>query len=123
MNPTTNFYDISAHEYAQIIHIYNLSNPLDNQQITTEISELLVQKNRNFIIALDSLNFLNSTGLNLLINALTRVRNLGGELIITGISTQMRQVFVLTKLQNMFLTKPTLEEGLEFFKNRAQKTE
>jgi hypothetical protein len=35
----------------------------------------------------------------------------------------MRQVFVLTKLQNMFLTKPTLEEGLEFFKNRAQKTE
>jgi anti-anti-sigma factor len=123
MNPTTNFYDILANEYAQIIHIYNLSNPLDNQQITTEISELLAQNNRNFIIALDSLNFLNSTGLNLLINALTRVRNLGGELIITGISTQMRQVFVLTKLQNMFLTKPTLEEGLDFFKNREKKAD
>jgi anti-sigma B factor antagonist len=54
---------------------------------------------------------MNSTGLNILINVLTRTRNAGGDALIAGMSNSVRQLFIVTKLDTVFIITPTIAEA------------
>lgn len=70
----------------------------------------------NLIVDMKQLEFLNSSGLNGLIGMLTRTRNAGGDLYLTHVSDKVNQLFIMTKLVNVFNIKSSVNEALAALK-------
>ncbi|MEZ5172757.1 MAG: STAS domain-containing protein [Bacteroidia bacterium] len=72
------------------------------EDLMEEVQELLIEGSNNLILDLSNLNYLNSSGLNVLLNILTRARNAGGEVIISGVNERLKNLLVITKLNAVF---------------------
>ena len=66
-----------------------------------------------YLMSLSELEYVNSTGLNLLIGMFTQARNAGGELVIGGISPKVKKLMVMTKLDSVFTIYDSVEEAAE----------
>lgn len=88
-------------------------------EISVEIDELLNNDVHHFIIDLAELEYMNSTGLNILINLMNKTRNEGGEAIITGATPRIESLFAVTKLDSVFKMKKTKEEATAYFAGKA----
>ncbi len=108
---------ITTTAYLQLLA---LENPEDNKAILKVIDLELQKDNKLWIIDLAALSYINSTGLNLLIAALAKVRAKSGEIILVGISPNIQQVLVLTRLQTFFVIKDTTEAALAIFKKNEE---
>jgi len=84
-------------------------------EISVEIEEELVSGTHRFIIELSKLEYMNSTGLNILINLMNKTRNEGGEAIIVGASPRIESLFAVTKLNSVFAMKKDVEEATAYF--------
>ncbi len=93
----------------------NLHNPEENKIILSFIDNQLQTIGNQWIIDLSALHYLNSTGLNFLIAALSRVRAQSGEIILIGLSAHIQQVLVITRLQTLFMIKNNTQEALTAF--------
>tara|TARA_R110000868_G_scaffold230025_3_gene483156 strand:+ start:412 stop:747 length:336 start_codon:yes stop_codon:yes gene_type:complete len=78
--------------------------------------ESLVENGTNrYLMSLEELEYVNSTGLNLLIGMFTSARNSGGELVIGGISPKVNKLMVMTKLDSIFKIYSSVAEAAENF--------
>jgi anti-sigma B factor antagonist len=66
---------------------------------------------KKLIIDLTEMEYMNSTGLSILINIFTQTRNKGGEVIITNIPEKISQLLVITKLNSIFNIEETVEDA------------
>lgn len=88
---------------------------MDQQQADRLMSTLdteLATGAKYVVLDMSELQYMNSTGLNILINVLTRTRNAGGDTLIAGMSNSVRQLFIVTKLDTVFIIAPTVEEAV-----------
>jgi anti-sigma B factor antagonist len=102
------------------LRLSSLLDPTENQKILAEIVGLMEGGATQWVINLQQMSFLNSTGLNFLISLLTRSRTIGGEVVVVGISEKIQQVLVLTRLQTMFVVCADVEAALNFLLNRNE---
>ncbi len=84
-------------------------------EISVEIDEELASGTHRFIIDLSKLEYMNSTGLNILINIMNKTRNEGGESIIIGAAPRIASLFAVTKLDSVFKMMKTMEEATTHF--------
>ncbi|MCF8276056.1 MAG: STAS domain-containing protein [Flavobacteriales bacterium] len=80
-----------------------------------EFESLIENGNKKYLIALENLEYVNSTGLNLLIGMFTSARNSGGELVIGGISPKVKKLMVMTRLDSIFKIYNSVAEATENF--------
>jgi anti-anti-sigma factor len=76
-----------------------------------EFEGILSSGANKFLMSLEDLEYVNSTGLNLLIGMFTSARNAGGELVIGGISPKVKKLMVMTKLDSIFKIYGSVEEA------------
>lgn len=81
-------------------------------QLMAALDSELSKGHKTVILDLSELQYMNSTGLNILINVLTRTRNAGGDTLIAGVSNSVRQLFVVTKLDTVFIMTSSVEEAV-----------
>jgi anti-sigma B factor antagonist len=74
--------------------------------IGTHMDKLIAAGKNKFIFDLGQLEYINSMGLNLMVNYLTKVRNAGGDLSIANVSPKVSQLLVVTKLNTLFAVHP-----------------
>lgn len=88
------------------------------KEMLDKVEEVLAQQNevKCIIIDLHGLNFINSTGLGVLIKVLTKARNNGGEVVITRVEKRVKDLLVMTKLNSVFKVLDTLKEAKEHLK-------
>jgi anti-sigma B factor antagonist len=87
---------------------------IDKNQATDllkEMNELLVQQKNKLIIDLSGLKYMNSSGLNVLIQLLTKTRTSGGESVICHVSDKVNELLIITKLNTLFKVTNTKEEA------------
>lgn len=77
------------------------------------IQELSESGDNRYILDLGKLIYMNSSGINVLINILTRARNMGGDVVITGISQKINSLLVVTKLNSVFKVSDTIVDAEE----------
>ncbi len=106
-----------------IIKVNSLLNELENRKIILKVEELVLDEYIQYIVDLEELEFLNSSGLNLLLGILTRSRNEGGDTFIINISEQADKLLVVTKLKEVFTVLETKEAALKSFEEMAKKVE
>lgn len=101
------------------IHIFNLNGKIlskeDSEAISNEIDENIEKGNINVILHLENLDYINSTGLNFIISSFTKMRNAGGELVISSVSQKVEDLLVITKLNTIFTAFKTLSEAKDSF--------
>lgn len=98
-------YDISLPEEGNMAYIKLSGNLLERFEASAyldEVTNLIIDGTVKFILDLSKLEYINSNGLSVLINTLTKARNAGGDVVIFGVSERLRQLFIITKLDKVF---------------------
>lgn len=89
---------------------------IDKNQATDllkNVDELLVAGKNKLLIDLSDLKYINSSGLNVLIQLLTKTRTGGGESVIYNVSKKVNELLIITKLNTLFKIAETKEDALK----------
>lgn len=73
------------------------------------ILELLERQKRRLVIDLDGIDFLDSTGLGILVGASKRLRAAGGTLTLVCSQPRILRTFKVTNLERVFNVRPSVE--------------
>lgn len=98
----------------------NLLSKDDAEELTYNFDRLLEGKESYFIINMENMEYLNSTGLNILIGLLTKVRNSGGEMIICNVPKKINQLLLVTKLNTVFNVAMSVDEANKIIENERK---
>ncbi len=109
-------YNIIQKKPIAIFSLYGeLIDRNEGQRIMDEVNLLAEDGQNKFIFELSELKYVNSTGLNVLINVLTKARKSGGDLVITGVSKKVQELLLVTKLNSVFAVTENTEDAIEKF--------
>ena len=110
-------FEILKHESYCLIKVNGelLENSQGNS-LLEELEKKLNDGNLNFIIDFSKLNYLNSSGLGILVRMLTKIRNKGGELYGFGLNEKVNKLLVITKLNQLFTIKQDLQSSIDSIK-------
>ncbi len=89
----------------------NLIIERDGMSLAEELNTSLEAGERNFVVDLFELEHLNSVGVGILITLLTRSRRVGGELVLSRPSAFIRNLLMITKLNQVFKVYDNLEDA------------
>lgn len=107
-------YTITDHpNYTRINVSGRLIEKSQAEGLIKEFEGLNESGNNKYLMDLAALEYVNSTGLNLLIGMFTQARNAGGELVIGGISPKVKKLMVMTKLDSIFKIHDSVEDAAE----------
>lgn len=88
-------------------------NSVDEIQHVFE--DLLGKGRLNFIIDLSGLQYISSAGLRFFFDAVTRINNLKGRLILCGMQPEVKQVFDISGFTSFFSICATIQNALKQF--------
>jgi len=92
-----------------------LGNPPDSDVFKETIYKLLNQGITKAVINLADVKRINSSGLEILISALTSLKNKNGNLKLAGINETMKEILAMTKLDTIFETFESAEGAAHSF--------
>ena len=81
-----------------------------------EINKIIAAGKSKFILELSGVKYMNSSGLNILVNLLTKARNVGGDVVVCNLSKKVSDLLVITKLDSIFHILPTEQEAIKKLK-------
>jgi anti-sigma B factor antagonist len=79
------------------------------------INQLLDDDEQRLIIDLGEVNRMNSSGLGILINALTTFKQNGGELKLANLTERVKGLLAITKLNTIFESYDTVDAAIDSF--------
>lgn len=77
-----------------------------------KVDELVAGGKTKIAINLANLKYMNSSGLNTMIQLLTKARNDGGEVVICNMNKKINELLLITKLNTLFKVVETEEEAV-----------
>jgi anti-sigma B factor antagonist len=109
-------YTIDNHTDVKLITLKGrLIEKSQADDLIMDFEKLVEGGTSNYLMSLGGLEYVNSTGLNLLIGMFTTARNAGGELVIGGISPKVKKLMVMTKLDSIFKIYDSVAEATKSF--------
>ncbi len=105
-------YSISEQDTIQVLEVNSLLNEYDNKEILLDVQSRIEKGLNKCVVDLSKLDFMNSVGLNFLINVMTKSRKSGGELAVANASTQVIKLLEVTRLKPLFTLKSSVAEAL-----------
>jgi anti-sigma B factor antagonist len=95
----------------------NLMEKNQANELIDEINTNIGKNSLNFVIDLGEFKYMNSTGLNVLLNILSVARKSGGEAVICNVPEKIKTLLVITKLVNVFSVTDNEEMASKVFLN------
>ncbi len=106
-------YTFSKYDGVDVLSVKgNVLTGIYNSEIVHTITKLIEQGSGKMVIQLGEVKFINSNGLNLLLNILTKYRKAGGEVALSNVPQELSRLLVMTKLNSIFIDRPTVEEAV-----------
>jgi anti-sigma B factor antagonist len=81
-------------------------------QINDQINSYIDQGKKRIVIDLAKVEWMNSSGLGILIGAIQTLKNNDGSLCLIHVSDRIKELLKITKLINVFDIKPDLESAI-----------
>lgn len=79
------------------------------------LKEYLAKGHKNLVIDLKKVDWMNSSGLGILISGLTTVKNAGGHLKLARVTEKIESLLMITKLVTVFESYNSVEDALLSF--------
>ncbi len=89
----------------------NQANPL-----IEKTDEYLQSNTCNFLIDMGELKYMNSSGLNTIIQILTKARNNNGDAVLFNLNKKINELILITKLHSIFKIAQTHNEAVKLLK-------
>ena len=83
-----------------------------------DVEECIMKDINQLILDITDFRYLNSTGLNIFINILTKARRSGGEVVICSVSPKIKELLIITKLNTIFLVSEKLEDAIKLLNHK-----
>ncbi len=93
----------------------NLMGGPDASSLNGKLHDLISQGKKRIIIDMGGVEFMNSSGLGLLIGGVTTMKTAGGGLKLAHVSEKIRELIRITKLTTLFEMYPTVDEAFASF--------
>ena len=87
----------------------------DATLLNEKLHELIGSNKTKIVADLQKVDWMNSSGLGILIGGLTTMRNNGGDLKLANITDRIQSLLMITKLLTVFETFETVEEAIASF--------
>jgi len=87
----------------------------DSEAFNQTLQALIHEGVKNFIVNLERVKWVNSTGLGILISGYSTVRKNGGELKLLKVSDRIENIFIVSKLYTVFQSYDDEEEAVSSF--------
>ncbi|MCK4857728.1 MAG: STAS domain-containing protein [candidate division Zixibacteria bacterium] len=87
----------------------------DATVLREQVRDLTNSGKKKIVIDLAGVDWMNSTGLGILISCLTTLRNSGGELKLARITEKIESLLTITKLVTVFDTYDSAEDAISAF--------
>ncbi|MBI3579213.1 MAG: STAS domain-containing protein [Ignavibacteriales bacterium] len=94
----------------------NVMGGPDASSLNEELHKLIDGGKSKIVVDLGEVKFMNSSGLGMLIGALSTVRNAGGDLKLARATEKIQSLLVVTKLVRVFEHHDTVAEAIASFK-------
>lgn len=107
--------DISAQEIEEKLAVIKVRGDVDiytAPQLRETIHKVVDSGKSEVIVDLEGVDFIDSTGLGVLIGGLRRAREKGGELVIASPSDRVRRILEITDLRRIFRIFKTSNEAI-----------
>lgn len=95
----------------------NLMGGPDATVLHEKLHSLLDEGVKKVILDLEKVEWINSSGLGILISAMTTMRSSGGNLKLSNIPDRIRNLLSITKLDKIFESYNSIEEAVESYTN------
>lgn len=93
----------------------NVMGGPDGANFREQLDELKEEGRTNVVMDVSRVNFMNSSGLGLLVGGLTSMRNAGGDVRLANVADRIRSLLIITKLITIFKTYDSVDEAVESF--------
>lgn len=101
--------------------VYDLKGGLeggpDSAAIKGSVGERLQAGHRKFLLNLDGVGFVNSTGIGIIASVFHDIDGAGGSMKISNANQKVSRVMMITKLLNVFDSYPSEAEALAAFRS------
>jgi anti-sigma B factor antagonist len=96
----------------------NVMGGPDAVNLNDQLHSLIEKDQKNVVVDLGKVKFMNSSGLGMLIGALTTMRKAGGDLRIAKAADKIESLLIVTKLITVFKHYKTLDEAVASFEEK-----
>jgi anti-sigma B factor antagonist len=103
--------DVSERDGATVLAVTGEVDVATAPQLRQEAVRLAGSGGSRLVIDLSGVDFLDSTGLGVIVGVLKRVRTHGGELAIAGAENHVRKVFDITRISDVLAMYDTVDEA------------
>ena len=86
-------------------------------EINEKFNQLIDDNKLKIVINLENVDWMNSSGLGIIIGAVSLFRKNNGQLRIINVSERIQNLLKITKLAGIFESSNSLEEAISSFKN------
>src|SRR2546430_13158036 len=96
-------------------NVLTLEGPIDlhvSAKVAESIAELVKEKSARLVVDLSRVNYIDSSGLAVLINGMRDMEDYGGIFMLAWVRGGVRPVLLSARLENFFLIFPSADEGL-----------
>ncbi|MFC1730329.1 STAS domain-containing protein [candidate division KSB1 bacterium] len=83
----------------------------DAAQLNNLVHDFVKKGRVNIIVDLSKVQLMSSSGLGILIGALTTLRQAGGDLVLVNITERIQNLLTITKLSTVFKVFKTIEDA------------
>jgi len=83
--------------------------------VREKIKQLLDSGNKNILINLANVSYIDSTGVGALVGSFTTIRNQGGQMKLSNLSQRVKDILLVTKLLTVFDVYENETEGAKSF--------
>jgi anti-sigma B factor antagonist len=87
----------------------------ESSALNSRVNEMVDQGNTKLVIDLAGVEFMNSSGLGLLINSANTLKSAGGSLKLANASENITTLLKITKLAPLFETHPSVQAAVDSF--------
>jgi anti-sigma B factor antagonist len=86
-----------------------------NGRMNQTLNNLLDQGKKNIVVDLSSVTHINSSGMGILISGYSKVKDKGGALKLANLTSKMKGLLSITKLNRIFETYNSVDEAVQSF--------
>ena len=101
-----------------LLHIYGrITLGRECQDVELAVDGLIRDEARKVVFDLSELNYIDSTGVGILVMCYTKMRKAGGELRLASLQPHIADLMKMTRLDSIMPAYPTVDAAVENFGN------
>jgi anti-anti-sigma factor len=83
----------------------------ETEKLNAAINALLQKDRKRVVLDISGLDYVDSSGVGMLVSCLTNVKKVGGDLKVVGANQRIRRIFTMTGIDNVMPMFPTVAEA------------